>query len=137
MTPETLFPVPPAPPRTVHVPAYTRRATRRDTQPKARTTDPETSRKAARVITVKAAGHRYQALLAFATYGTLTDFELAEHTRVPQTSIGCRRLELVRLGLVERAEGATRPSPSGSPSAVWRITEAGIVKARELKKERG
>lgn len=54
----------------------------------------------------------------------LTDFELADLTGVTQPSIGKRRLDLMRIGFIEATNG-TRPSPSGSPARVWRITEKG------------
>ena len=55
----------------------------------------------------------------------LTDFELAAITDTAQTSIGVRRAELVKAGLVI---GTTerRPSPSGSLAIVWRITSQGV-----------
>lgn len=54
----------------------------------------------------------------------LTDFELAEIMGRQQTSVGKRRGELARAGLIV---GTTqrRPSPSGSPAIVWRITPQG------------
>lgn len=58
----------------------------------------------------------------------LTDFELAEIMRRQQTSVGKRRGELARAGLIV---GTTqrRPSPSGSPAIVWRITPEGLATA--------
>lgn len=76
--------------------------------------------------------------LAAAGESGLTDFELADRTGVQQTSIGKRRLELTRDGLVESvidpATGrpATRPSPTGSPSMVWAATRDGIARALHL-----
>jgi hypothetical protein len=55
----------------------------------------------------------------------LTDFELAELTDTAQTSIGVRRAELVKAGLVI-ATLERRPSPSGSLAIVWRITSQGV-----------
>lgn len=56
--------------------------------------------------------------------GGLTDFELASVMGRQQTSIGKRRGELVRAGLII---GTTerRPSPSGSAAIVWKITPEG------------
>lgn len=88
--------------------------------PAARRTDPDTSHQAAAAAKRKAPTHRELALRALvANRWGLTDFELAHVTGVPQTSIGVRRKELVRAGLVE-ATKERRPSPSGSPSIVWR-----------------
>lgn len=133
----TLFPVPPSPPRTVPVKPHFRKLRPRDMQPKARSTDPETSHNAAqRSFDVTAENNRGKALLAHLEYGAMTDFELAERVHVPQTSIGVRRKELVMRGWVEKVEGKTRPSPSGTASQVWRITKTGRAEARRLKKER-
>jgi DNA-binding MarR family transcriptional regulator len=76
--------------------------------------------------------HRRRALRALDRAGAdgLTDFQLAQATGVGQTSIGKRRLELERLGLVERvmdpATGrpATRPTPSGATAGVYRTVGA-------------
>lgn len=55
----------------------------------------------------------------------LTDFELAELIDSQQTSAGVRRKELERAGLVV-ATTKRRPSPSGKPVIVWRITSQGV-----------
>lgn len=55
----------------------------------------------------------------------LTDFELAELTETAQTSIGKRRGELEKAGLIV-ATTQRRPSPSGSQAIVWRITSRGV-----------
>lgn len=104
-------------------------------EPRARLTDPDTSHEAARVASISADNNRGLALLALADAGAhgLNDFELAEVTGKAQTSIGVRRKELRSAGLVERAPIHPRPSPSGTPSIVWRCTDAGYVKARELR----
>lgn len=88
-----------------------------------RTTDPDTSRIAARTANRTAHTLRRQvhdALVAAGPDG-LTDFELAVRIGSIQTSAGKRRGELVAAGLVEWA-GTTRPSPHGSPARVWRTT---------------
>lgn len=104
-------------------------------EPRARLGDPETSHVAARNAAVTAGNNRGLALLALVDAGQrgLNDFELAAVTGKAQTSIGCRRKELVTLGLVERAPIHPRPSPSGSPSIVWRATPEGIAKARTIR----
>lgn len=91
-------------------------------QPTARRTDPWTSHEAARRASKGAKSNRMAALIALREHGPLTDFELAEITGVAQTSIGVRRGELVKAGLVEKVPGVRRPSPSGSPAQVWRAT---------------
>jgi len=92
--------------------------------PVARHCDPDTSHEAARLASLNARTNRQRALAALraAPFG-LTDFELSAIVGVAQTSIGVRRLELVRAGLVERTE-YTRPSPSGAKAIVWRAVES-------------
>lgn len=104
--------------------------------PVARNTDPQTAHQAAEHAAMRAGTMRALALRELAAAGDrgLTDFELAHRTRSQQTSIGKRRGELVRMGLVESA-GSTRPSPSGSPAMVWRVTVAGVRAAAEREVE--
>jgi hypothetical protein len=99
----------------------------------ARTSDPDTAHGAAVIALHGAATNRQLALHHHATtmFDGLTDFELADLTGIQQTSIGKRRGELVAVGYIERARdeagcGATRPSPTGTPAAVWQITSAGL-----------
>ncbi len=100
----------------------------------ARATDPDTSHQAAVIAIRSAATNRELALAELAAVHPdgLTDFELADRTGVQQTSIGRRRGELRDAGLVERCDDGTghtlkRPSPTGSPSIVWRCTDAGLT----------
>lgn len=88
--------------------------------PVARRSDPETSHQAAERASSGASTNRALALEALRKAGRagLTDFELASLTGIAQTSIGVRRGELVRQGLVA-ATPMRRPSPSGSPAIVW------------------
>jgi hypothetical protein len=99
----------------------------------ARTSDPDTSHGAAIIALHGAANNRQLALHHHATTHTdgLTDFELADLTNIQQTSIGKRRGELVAIGYIERARDdngvtMTRPSPTGTPAAVWTITSEGL-----------
>ena len=96
----------------------------------ARITDPDTSHEAAQLprrngqeVALLAHYHRIRR--------GLTDFELAEFTDTIQTSIGKRRHELMLAGYIEGTD-LRRPSPSGSPAKVWRITPEGIDAARTL-----
>jgi hypothetical protein len=93
--------------------------------PTARHSDPETSREAG-TEKLHWSEHRKLALAALVRAGDegATDFALAAATGVAQTSIGCRRKDLRNMGFVEDS-GIKRPSPSGSPSIVWRVTRAG------------
>lgn len=100
-----------------------------------RATDPETSRQAARRAARGMSAGQLAALRALAAHPDgLTDFELAAITGRQQTSIGCRRKDVCRAGLAE-STGNTRPSPTGSPATVWRITAAGLDYMRRI--ERG
>ena len=89
--------------------------------PRARVSDPDTSHQAAKLATVNAGTNRALALEALRAAGPdgLTDFALAEIVGIQQASIGVRRGELVRMGLVEATE-MRRPSPSGANAIVWR-----------------
>jgi len=103
-------------------------ATLRPLAPGARATDPETSHRAAQAQTpAKLTAGQRAALqaLAVAGEGGLTDFELAERTDRKQTSIGVRRGELVKAGLVS-ATDVVRPSDTQSDAMVWRITDLGL-----------
>lgn len=92
---------------------------------KARSTDPETSHRAAkRVSSNKANDYKLVLRIHAEHVDGLNDFELAAFAGRAQTSLGVRRGELRDAGLIEYA-GFTRPSPSGSPARVWRLTEAG------------
>lgn len=86
----------------------------------ARLTDPETSHAAARQARHRAADDRDLVLAILTEHGPQTDFAIAAIAGRLQTSLGVRRGELCKLGLVEYA-GFTRPSPSGTASRVWRI----------------
>ena len=103
-------------------------------QPVARVSAPSTAHDAAAIATLSAGTLRTACLLALVDAGKkgLTDFELGERVHHQQTSAGKRRLELQRGGLVE-ATPDRRPAPSGAMSAVWRATEEGRAKAREVR----
>lgn len=101
----------------------------REQHPSVRTNDPDTCREPSEV---RMSSGRLKALAAHYLHQTgLTDFELAELTQVAQTSIGKRRGELAQAGLVV-ATTDRRPSPSGAPSIVWRITPTGVEFIRRL-----
>lgn len=88
--------------------------------PTARATDPVTSHQAALFATNRAETNRVLALRVLkANPDGLTDFDLAALTGIPQTSIGVRRGELVKMGLVE-ATRERRRTPSGALAIVWR-----------------
>jgi DNA N-6-adenine-methyltransferase (Dam) len=92
-------------------------------QPKARATDPSTSHAAANDARPRAERHRDLALRILRDHPEgLDDFSLAELANVPQTSIGVRRNELVKMGLVENT-GRKTDSPHGSRCIVWACTQ--------------
>jgi hypothetical protein len=98
--------------------------------PLARNSDPSTSFEAARDASFKASAHRIKALQAFFDFGPMTDFELADVTRLQQNSIGKRRKDCQDAGLVdvltnEDGVKVKRPAPSGSKALVWKLTQAG------------
>lgn len=102
----------------------------------ARATDPWTSHAAAAKASESANGGRLLVLHELALR-PLNDFELADATHWQQTSIGKRRLECARMGWVVPhcdAYGVqiSRKAPSGSPSLVWAITNAGLELVREM-----
>ena len=103
--------------------------------PVARVTDPETSHLAAVDATMTATRGRFLALTTLYLHGPLTDFELADHTGLQQNSIGKRRLDCQRVGLVKKhwdgdGKPVRRNAPSGSSAQVWTLTEAGKTTAR-------
>ena len=101
-------------------------------QPAARSSDPETAKKAGALHPIKRGTDRALALLCHSRnpYG-LTDFELASQMGRQQTSAGKRRLELMRAGWIEETS-MTRTAPSGSAATVYRITAEGLAMARIL-----
>ena len=115
----------------------------------ARTTDPETSHLAAIYVMPNVEAHRARVLSALVAAGPsgLTDFELEAVVGIKQTSCGKRRGELRDAGLVEALSvpddhpSGRRPvrrlAPSGAPSQVWVVTEAGIAAAARLADQRG
>lgn len=86
-------------------------------QPRARNTDPETSRQGPR--TVRIAGHRLE-VLALLRQRPRTDEELVACLSGQMSASGARtrRAELVRAGLVRKA-GYRRKSATGRALTVW------------------
>jgi len=97
---------------------------------RARSTDPSTSAMAARAQTTDKVRTEHRVVLELLQWESLTDFELAKRASqalgrpVKQTSIGVRRGELVRLGLVADS-GRKGTSDTGSACIIWQITRAG------------
>ncbi len=93
--------------------------------PGLRAHDQPTSVRAAAMQTRPKLGRdRLLALCTLSDQGPLTDYELADATGRQQNSIGRRRTDLVRRGLVE-ATAERRRTPSGAFAIVWGITAAG------------
>lgn len=100
-------------------------------QPAARATDPITSHEAAAMQTpTKVRAIHTYVLEALNDSGPLTDFDLAEKVsakagaKLKQTSVGVRRGELVKLGLV-RDSGRKGLSDTSARAIRWAITDAG------------
>lgn len=88
--------------------------------PIARRSDPATSHEAAHRAKSTAETNRAYALRVLRNHPEgLTDFRLAEITGISQTSIGVRRGELVKVGLVVDS-GRCGFSPSGSRCIIWK-----------------
>jgi hypothetical protein len=99
--------------------------------PLVRNSDPITSFEAARDASFKASAHRIKAMEALLRYGAMTDFELADATRLQQNSIGKRRKDCQDAGLVEQLKdedglAVKRKTPSGSNALVWTLTKEGL-----------
>lgn len=93
----------------------------------ARATDPSTSHEAATSAHCAIArGHlRHAALVAYTLLGPATDEEVAIHLNVDRVKVTRRTSELRTAGLIERLD-FTRPTLSGCPSMVCRVTQAGL-----------
>lgn len=95
----------------------------RDQHPSVRVNDPDTCQEPSET---RMSSGRLKALAAHYMHPEgLTDFELAALTDTQQTSIGKRRSELEKAGLIV-ATTLRRPSPSGAKAIVWRITSQGV-----------
>lgn len=73
-------------------------------------------------------------LLAYLAHETLTDDEVAQRypaTFSMHTTAGNRRMDLMRLGLVEKA-GERRPTRRGSLAEAYRLTAEGREAARQV-----
>lgn len=98
---------------------------------RARTTDPDTSKRVAEAITLDKLRDRHRSVLrVFADRGALTDEKLVDHylrryaPKQAASGIRSRRAELERLDLVEKTdlEGRTE---AGNSAKVWQITTKG------------
>jgi hypothetical protein len=96
--------------------------------PVAREDDPETSHEAAQDATFRASEGRKAALRAL-SLRPMTDYELEKETGRQKNSIGKRRLDCQRAGLVEMVvkdgQKIKRPGPSRSMCLVWKLTSMG------------
>ncbi len=96
----------------------------RDQHPAVRVNDPDTCREPSEFRMSKG---RLAALAGHVQRPDgLTDFELADLIGSQQTSAGKRRGELAHAGLII-ATTDRRPSPSGAPAIVWRLTPSGYA----------
>ncbi len=96
----------------------------------ARATDPVTSHESAARQTPAKVRNEHRVVLELLSKGPLTDFDLAYQASrtlgrpIKQTSVGVRRGELCRMGLV-RNSGTYGTSDTGSRAIRWAITDAG------------
>lgn len=93
-----------------------------------RKSDPPTPRLAALRSYNKVGKQRRKVLKVFVEAGDsgLTDYQAGERCGILRTSAGKRRLELGELHLIEKTDPVEhRPTDTGSPAIVWRVTEAG------------
>ena len=90
-------------------------------QPVARNSDPETSWQAADRVADKAPTDRLKVLAALKEHGKGSDFDLEQWTGVIATSIGVRRGELVKAGLVVDS-GERGVNGRGSKVILWRLS---------------
>jgi hypothetical protein len=107
-------------------------------EPTARTTDPETSHKAAASARLRAGSHRAQILAAFTAPETMatgrTSWEVGHASGLankPGCSYWTRVSELARSGLIEFT-GETRTVDTGEQQRVYRITPAGLAAVRQM-----
>ena len=100
---------------------------------KVRSSDPETSKKAAQEIGLRANSSRFKLLMAhFSERNGLTDEEAAIHAGLPLTSeYATRCSELERAGLIANMP-THRTGSSGQLRVVRRITVKGILTAQEV-----
>ena len=100
---------------------------------KVRSSDPETSKKAAQEIGLRANSSRFKLLMAhFSERNGLTDEEAAIHAGLPLTSeYATRCSELERAGLIASMP-THRTGSSGQLRVVRRITVKGILTAQEV-----
>lgn len=113
------------------VPSYCDRSMLRPFTTIARTSDPDTSHAAGQSISSERRRQVHQHILdVLAAHGPCTDFDLARLVAplvgypIKQTSVGVRRKELVRLGLVADS-GQRGSSDTGATAIRWQITTAG------------
>lgn len=105
--------------------------------PTARASDPTTSHEAAGKASARVASDRALVLRIHQRHTSgLTDFELAELAGRQQTSLGVRRGDLCKAGLI-RNSGLRRPAPSGTNATVWVITDLGRAANTDQPSERG
>lgn len=85
---------------------------------RARTTDVSTSHQAAERVRDFGEVHHAVILAALTARGPATIHEISARTGIDAVAVARRMSELLELERVHRT-GATRPSPTGRPCAVW------------------
>jgi hypothetical protein len=97
-----------------------------------RTTDPETSRAAAKLNYPRRGSQRHKALMAIANAGSggLTASEIEAKTDVPFRSLTPRLGELKNMRLIKCDDGKTRTGPMGAQQDVLVLTWLGAAQVR-------
>lgn len=105
--------------------------------PSSRSTDPETSQRAATKAAINAASNRARLLIAHHEAGQhgLTGDDIEAATGIAYQAIGPRRPSLERAGLVAKAIGDDGQYITRNDKQVYRITSRGAIEARRLQRE--
>ena len=89
----------------------------------ARRTDPETSHKAAKVISYKVGSHKAKILAAMGMYGVPMHFErIAEVANLKDQQVWKRLSDLEKDGKI-RPTGKTRKTSSGCAARLWLLAQ--------------
>ena len=92
-----------------------------DFSKRARRTDPQTSKDAAKSVEAFGEGHHGVILAALRAHGPATVYEIEARTKIQAHKVGKRMCELEARLLVEQT-GDERKSPSGRNCRVWKIS---------------
>lgn len=88
-------------------------------RPRARRTDPDTSKQAAERVSNFAAGH-YAGIRCALVIGPATIYEIAARTGLDHVAVARRLSEMQRAGIAAPTS-ETRPGPTGRQCRVWTV----------------